>query len=1022
MSKKVIFITDVTIGDNCSEVVTDDVLLAVKEFFPAGFPKTAKIYNNKIAEENDVTPRSKIEIESFHKLKGTFYVVVTPGDPITIFFVVAVSVVATAAFFLRPQIPNVATQTGAINNASPNNSLTSRTNSARINKRIPDIVGRVRSIPDLIALTYTYYVSDIEHEVSLLCIGRGEYEVHDARDGDSLIVATEGALVEVFGPDTSPVDGTPQDVFGKQYFFRDRGTFGTNDRPPILDLRRLTAFNGQELAFPSTVPLSQDNLTAEITAFRGIDVTGGAPVLTYEATVHLNGPVDVSDYVNESTYFVDNINVGGVYTGEMSGTDTSPTVTFDPPEDNALVQQALAEALADSAEEVQTVSLRMHCKVRKVLGSLKNRFELEILGAGSFAPLRALSPWLYIRDASDPDHSTVRLSKENGMQMRNRFLCTDVPGNTDGKRVRIDYDRTLSTSIFLGPSYGYRDKVAELQALFNAGDPDGTEHTAVVDFSGEIVNTKNGTSSVGIGATGIETTTGSVRSFSTGRAGDTVLVNFVAPSGLYSTDTTNGRKRLLTIDVEVKLTPIDDDFNSIGPAEIFTGTTPVGNGTPDRSRGFTMVCSPTFFGKFRIEIKRVTPEFTTGENSYQQTLKVKDVFVGTKVENGKEFGNVTTVYAVTEATEGALALKERRLNLDVTRKLSTLNADGTVDATLSPTLSAKDIFLYLSVDPFIGRRALTELDLQNISDTVAEVGTYFGTERATEFSYTFDETNISYEETAAIVANTMFSTAYRRGSKIGLFFERPTDTSTLLLNHRNKVPGTELRTISFGIADRHDGVQYTYTDPDDGTIKTLHIPADQSATNPKVVEGIGVRNHLLAYFHLHRAHRKIVFQNMAVSATVTSEADLLVLRERMLFADNTRTGTQDGEVLEQNGLTLTLSQDVEFDGGKTYSIFLQHKDYTVESIPVVAGAKSNEVVLQNAPRLELRTDPNLYARTTYQVVGAGETNSQPFLLMEKGSLTNLTLDIAGVNYTDEYYVEDDAFKTGRIDENATPLP
>ncbi len=151
---------------------------------------------------------------------------------------------------------------------------------------------------------------------------------------------------------------------------------------------------------------------------------------------------------------------------------------------------------------------------------------------------------------------------------------------------------------------------------------------------------------------------------------------------------------------------------------------------------------------------------------------------------------------------------------------------------------------------------------------------------------------------------------YRRGSVLRLFFERATDDSVLLFNHRNKLPGSEKR-----------------------------------------IESIGVRNTNQATLLVDRAYNKLRYQTTTSQATCLPEADLLVLRERVLWADNTRAGSMDGYVKGVQGLELHLSQELPWEDEATYTLFLQGKDRVVESIPVTRGQSARHAVLAHAPHV-----------------------------------------------------------------------
>ena len=164
-----------------------------------GFPKNARIYHGGYAVANDVTPAPTfVDIERFKQLEGTFYVVIKPSlEPATIIAIVSavVSGLSVLATFLM--MPKAQKQ----QQESPNNSLNARQNIARIKGRIPEIFGTVRSYPDLIAETYTYFNTDgVEVERSLLCIGNGFYSILDVKDATTRVSDIAGTSVSVYDP------------------------------------------------------------------------------------------------------------------------------------------------------------------------------------------------------------------------------------------------------------------------------------------------------------------------------------------------------------------------------------------------------------------------------------------------------------------------------------------------------------------------------------------------------------------------------------------------------------------------------------------------------------------------------------------------------------------------------------------------------------------------------------------------------------------------------------------------------
>lgn len=211
------------------------------------WPATARIYDGHVAQVCDVTPRCAEDVAALREAEGPLFVVVYPEGPVAIIVaVVAVAAIAAAAFLLMPKVPNVAKNQQA---GSSNNELGERTNKPRLNGRIPDIFGQVRSVPDMLAVPYRVFDNHKELEISFMCIGRGSYLVEDVRDGDTLAADIEGASVAVYAPYTSP--NVETDVPQLQ--------IGTPISDPVFNATRMNEVNGQVLRAPNDEAVRSDN-------------------------------------------------------------------------------------------------------------------------------------------------------------------------------------------------------------------------------------------------------------------------------------------------------------------------------------------------------------------------------------------------------------------------------------------------------------------------------------------------------------------------------------------------------------------------------------------------------------------------------------------------------------------------------------------------------------------------------------------------------------------------------------------
>lgn len=909
------------------------------------WPNTGRIYHGAFSEANDVTPHCAADVERLGNMPGPFYVVIYPGVVNVIYAaIVAFVAIVAVAVIAKASIPNSTLRNTQAQ--SPNNELSKRSNNARPMARIPDIYGTVRSTPDLIAVPYNLFIDHQEVEYSYLCIGRGEYDIIDICDDTTAVSDISGTSVEVYAPFTSPNFGEPQLRVGA----------AINTR--VLNAVRSNSVNGQVLRAPNDQSV-QGSTNVRFATPNEIQLKPGEEV-DFTTKFAAGDRLTISNGSDYSTFDTDTQTITASSDGSFQfqiNSNVLPSSYVSAVGKDITINSALLTSLDADMFWINAYDLSGVYKVVSV--------SLVTVGSTYFCRVALSSPaqinpqWA----KADGIASTAAI-----IQVPDGTAIFDLSGTYDVLSVSSDVIR-LSNPAAVNANWGTiatTDYVSPL--LLTSGDK----------WIGPFTIDSNNVNQV--------------------------FANFVAMNGLYKDDGTNQTRFDVTVELEV--TPIDENDLPRGVAELFQATIE-GSSTIRSTRAVSLKAGPTLPGKYKVRARRVTPADTTFKGTVVDEIKWRDVYAVAPVSN-TDFGNVTTVQSVTYATNGALALKDRKLNMLVTRKID----DGY--GALVATNNAADILRAVCFDPFIGNRTVSEIDVLNFTDTVNSVIDYFGTAIAGEFNYTFDSDNLSFEEIVSTIADAVFCKAYRRGNVIRLSFERETPDSVLLFNHRNKLPGTEARTVNFGNNNDNDGVEYQYIDPDDDAQVTLYLPADRSAINPKKVESVGIRNKLQAYFHAWRVWNKIRFANQTVEFEATQEADLIIPQDRILVADNTRPDTQDGDVISQYGPELELSHDVTFALNVTYTIFLQHYDGSVEAIDAAPGTAPNRVVLTRPPRLPLAVDDGLYARATYVIVGNNSNRQTAFLVSEKSPNSNFTTNIKAVNYDDRYYVNDSDYKNGIV--------
>lgn len=183
---------------------------------------------------------------------------------------------------------------------------------------------------------------------------------------------------------------------------------------------------------------------------------------------------------------------------------------------------------------------------------------------------------------------------------------------------------------------------------------------------------------------------------------DEIVFNLFFPQGLYGVND-KGRKHALQIKVYIEYQNIDNEGNPIGNIQRREIHFDINKQTPfGRTYTYTLPNK----GSARFRLSKVNWD-TPWANNITET-KVKDVYLSRDAEY-LNYNDVTMVRSLTLATEGALSLKERKLNMLVQRKLP-LNGTG----ALTATNSAAQALIYLALDQKNGRRSISEVDIAQI--------------------------------------------------------------------------------------------------------------------------------------------------------------------------------------------------------------------------------------------------------------------------------------------------------------------
>jgi hypothetical protein len=982
----------VTLGLNALDPRTwtthevEDVCLFLSQQFGDTFPATAKIFHGDISLQKDVTPKDEAGIDRLQALTGQLYVVVYPEavHPVLLGGILVASlIVAWVIEDKKKQEPSL--RFGELR-GSPNNKLGDRQNVARVLGRIPDIYGLVRSTPDLLQLPYTTYSNHRETQTTYMCISRGDCLVADIREGDTLVGEVDGLSYAVYGPGAIPTGnpGTdnPVEEFGE--FIDD----------PVFTVRQVEGVNGQVL--------EPDN---------AFTILGDIPGTVFWSKAQFKRITPTTGKI-----YVDQPNMEKVSVGDTlriiartecvttpSGLNIFPNRTFSPARHtkNWVAYQDGTGAIPD-------------------------------LGFGGNVVVTGFNNDFFPGASPDtPNHTIdVDFSASGSAQAQWALIDTYVDGipSTSGSEGSIGNGSAMITPIdkeWVGPFF--------MDDLL----PPGTTRTVVCNFvapNGLYVDDGKSQKQFDVEVE-IEVTAADQFGLPVGSPAEVYPAN----PELRTVQGAISRRSIRALTVKFSVPEVQGPFlvrcrrltrtpwKQDAPSQYNGFITDDPNTLPTESIGLQAVSASVIDHTGTISSRK--PNNGGGSqagdlrNSWylpfsgraEDEIRWTHCYSLTGITQGS-FGSLTTIRTRTIVNEGAKQQIERRLNVLAYRRIPVWNGVD-FDAATTNNL-AENVLFHMLQDTHIGNLPAAQIDFAGIADAFSQVRAHFGGpdsdgvggDAAGQFNYTFDDENTSLEEIIATVCEACFAVPYRVGDIVKVRPDIATSDSVLLINHRNRLIDTEQRTVVFGTEEDYDGIRIDYVDidtdtPNDDEVKTYTIPPLDVALHPKVLTVPGIRTHRHAAWHAWREYNRLLHQNTAVEMEVTEEAALLALEDRILIADGTRDDTEDGEIVNVSGSTLTTSQDVTV-GSDPSTMFLQHTDGTVEAIAIASNPDARTVILASAPSVTLVTNSAVGVPTKYQAVRNSTTTPTAFRVREKSHKERGVYNITALNYSHAFYWND----------------
>ena len=502
-----------------------------------------------------------------------------------------------------------------------------------------------------------------------------------------------------------------------------------------------------------------------------------------------------------------------------------------------------------------------------------------------------------------------------------------------------------------------------------------------------------------------------------------IIINLVANNGFYNLR--KNTEEVFTADIQILVEELDSDGNPTGQTEDTTVQFSTNESSKTKQSAKTVDISNMASGSIKYEEAQITLRRLTNrvkEENYQNVDKVswENLYFEEYVNNPVN-EDVTIFKCQIPSSPSALSVKKKLVNFDVTPLLNPYQSGGTFGAE-QPVSTWAETLIALALDKYNGRLTIGSIDAETLLDAQEEIIEYYGFAEAAQIGYSFDSTKTRFQEQYKLLCEALNIKAYAQGGVFKAYADINRLDSSKQFTHRYKIDGSDSRSRKY--VNEFDGVELTFRNGEDGKFDTVvrHVNGLDSY-NRKQIELSGCTSEKVATIRANRELNIIKFKKYDISFDADGIANLTTLGERVDSVDYTRIVKRSdnmnnyaiyaGYVVEQNGLTVELSEPVYFEDGQEHSIrFADQKGKLMASIACSKGQSAHHVKLAVEPEKPLYTGYKA-ERTSFTFAADSDRASLPVIIKSikaKNIKGVKAKSIAAVDYNAKYFQNDQEFK------------
>jgi hypothetical protein len=338
-------------------------------------------------------------------------------------------------------------------------------------------------------------------------------------------------------------------------------------------------------------------------------------------------------------------------------------------------------------------------------------------------------------------------------------------------------------------------------------------------------------------------------------------------------------------------------------------------------------------GRYKIQFTRLTVQVSSdGADVAKLELASAVRYSATKV-----LPACTIMRIATKATEGSAGLGDRKYNMRWARHVRTL-------AAVTPSAS-RNFARALAHVWHIAGNDIAQLD----TDALAAINAEFGeTSPLLRFDGSLDDADASLGERMRRIADTARCTIWRDGTQWSVVRDQARSEVDLQLDYRTLAAGGEsAMSYSSYLPKSLDGVEVEYVDETTQQTRAyirLNITTGAvvagTSSHPMKIKLTGCATTLQAQNRADLEARRLLYQRTTVTDTALAEAQALAPLSLVRWVDPADFGgaedvLQAGEVLALDGLNVTTSEPLDFQGEPDGRIIFTGADGRVLGSPIL---------------------------------------------------------------------------------------